>query len=65
MADKILGETSYPAEDGKYRIVQCEPIGECSGIGAWNVHFLHLGWKVASALAAGNTYIYKPSEKSP
>ncbi|KAF2104085.1 putative aldehyde dehydrogenase [Rhizodiscina lignyota] len=64
-ADKLLGETSYPGEDGKYKISQREPIGVCSGIGAWNASYLLFGWKVAPALAAGNTFIYKPSEKSP
>jgi acyl-CoA reductase-like NAD-dependent aldehyde dehydrogenase len=50
---------------GKYKIIQREPIGVCSGIGAWNVSAVLFAWKVAPALAAGNTFIYKPSEKAP
>ena len=40
LADKIHGETSYPNSQGKYKIIQREPIGVCSGIGAWNVRFV-------------------------
>lgn len=68
LADKIglLGsECAYPGSSGKYKIVQKEPIGVCSGIGAWNVSAILFAWKAAPALAAGNTFIYKPSEKAP
>ncbi|KAF2482187.1 putative aldehyde dehydrogenase [Neohortaea acidophila] len=65
MADKIHGETSYPSSAGKYKITQREPIGVCSGIGAWNVSAVLFAWKAAPALATGNTFIYKPSEKAP
>ncbi|GME65960.1 pyridoxal phosphate-dependent transferase [Neofusicoccum parvum] len=63
-ADKIRGET-YPAEDGLYKIVRYEPLGVCAGIGSWNSSHMTFSWKVAPALAAGNTVIYKSSEKSP
>ena len=65
LADKIHGEAAYPSSTGRYRIVQREPIGVCSGIGAWNVSAMLFGYKAAPALAAGNTFIYKPSEKAP
>ncbi|KAF7193143.1 Aldehyde dehydrogenase [Pseudocercospora fuligena] len=65
LADKIHGETSYPDSSGKYKIIQREPIGICAGIGAWNVSAVLFCWKAAPALAAGNTFIYKPSEKAP
>lgn len=65
LADKIHGEAAYPSSTGRYRIVQREPIGVCSGIGAWNVSAMLFGQKAAPALAAGNTFIYKPSEKAP
>ncbi|KAF2841471.1 putative aldehyde dehydrogenase [Patellaria atrata CBS 101060] len=63
-ADKIAGET-YPADDGLYKIVRYEPLGVTASIGAWNASYMLFGWKVAAALAAGNTVIYKPSEKAP
>ena len=50
LADKILGETSYPTSAGKYKIVQKEPIGVCAGIGAWNVSAILFAWKVAVRL---------------
>ncbi|ETN41002.1 uncharacterized protein HMPREF1541_02934 [Cyphellophora europaea CBS 101466] len=65
LADKIHGEAAYPSSAGKYKIIQREPIGVCAGIGAWNVSAVLFAWKAAPALAAGNTVIYKPSEKAP
>ncbi|KAF2824056.1 aldehyde dehydrogenase [Ophiobolus disseminans] len=62
--DKLPGE-QWPEEDGIYRVVQYDPVGVCAGIGAWNGSGLFFGFKVAAALAAGCTFIYKGSEKSP
>lgn len=53
-ADKIEGE-SFAAEDGVYKIVRHEPIGVCAGIAPWNTPLLYVGWKIAPAVAAGNT----------
>lgn len=47
------------------KIVQYEPIGVCAGIGAWNGSPIFFGFKIAAAMAAGCTFIYKASEKSP
>ncbi|KAF2146818.1 uncharacterized protein K452DRAFT_283020 [Aplosporella prunicola CBS 121167] len=63
-ADKIAGET-FPADDGTYKIVRYEALGVCAGVGAWNASPMAFAWKVAPALAAGNTVVYKGSEKSP
>lgn len=51
LADKILGETSYPTSAGKYKITQKEPIGVCSGIGAWNVSAVLFAWKAAVSIS--------------
>ena len=40
-------------------------MGVCAGIGAWNGSSIFFSLKVAAALAAGCTFIYKGSEKSP
>jgi aldehyde dehydrogenase (NAD+) len=64
MPIQIPGET-YPEENGELRLVTYQPLGVCVGIGAWNVSHALFANKVAPALAAGNTVIYKPSEKSP
>ena len=53
-ADKIAGE-SFIDDDGLYKIVQYEPLGVCAGIASWNATFLYVAWKIAPALAAGNT----------
>ncbi|NKI40129.1 aldehyde dehydrogenase family protein [Streptomyces physcomitrii] len=42
-----------------------EPIGVCALIAPWNYPLLQASWKVAPALAAGNTFILKPSETTP
>lgn len=41
------------------------PLGVCAGIGAWNFPTQILCWKTAPALAAGNAFIFKPSELTP
>ena len=46
------------------RIVH-EPVGVCSLITPWNFPFLQTAWKVAPAIAAGNTFVLKPSELTP
>ncbi|MDO5711280.1 MAG: aldehyde dehydrogenase family protein, partial [Micrococcales bacterium] len=46
------------------RIVH-EPVGVCSLITPWNYPLLQTSWKVAPALAAGCTFILKPSELTP
>jgi betaine-aldehyde dehydrogenase len=42
-----------------------EPIGVCGLISPWNYPLLQVSWKVAPCLAAGNTFILKPSELTP
>lgn len=42
-----------------------EPVGVCGLITAWNFPMLLLAWKLAPALAAGNTVVVKPSELTP
>ena len=46
------------------RIVR-EPIGVCALIGPWNYPLLQMSWKVAPALAAGNTIVMKPASLTP
>jgi aldehyde dehydrogenase (NAD+) len=42
-----------------------EPLGVCGAIIPWNFPLLMLAWKVAPALAAGNTVVLKPAEWTP
>ena len=57
-----LVDTGRP--DVVSRIVH-EPVGVCSLITPWNYPLLQTSWKVAPALAAGNTFVLKPSELTP
>ncbi|MFE2427034.1 aldehyde dehydrogenase family protein [Streptomyces sp. NPDC059373] len=51
-------------DDAISRVVY-EPIGVCGLITPWNYPLLQTSWKVAPALAAGNTIVLKPSELTP
>jgi betaine-aldehyde dehydrogenase len=51
-------------EDVDSRVVY-EPVGVCGLITPWNYPLLQTAWKVAPALAAGNTFVLKPSELTP
>ncbi len=65
LADKEAGrlvDTSNPAAIS--RIVH-EPVGVCALIGPWNYPLLQVSWKVAPALAAGNTIVIKPAQVTP
>ncbi len=65
LADKEAGrlvDTSDPT--ALSRIVH-EPIGVCGLIGPWNYPLLQISWKVAPALAAGNTIVIKPAQVTP
>ncbi|MRX51919.1 aldehyde dehydrogenase family protein [Paracoccus sp. S-4012] len=42
-----------------------EPVGVCAQVIPWNFPLLMLSWKVAPALAAGNTVVLKPAEQTP
>ncbi len=42
-----------------------EPVGVCALIAPWNYPLLQMSWKLAPALAAGNTTVIKPSELTP
>lgn len=58
------GET-YNVPDSMQAMVIREPIGVCGLIVPWNYPLLMSVWKIAPALAAGNTIVYKPSELTP
>src|SRR4051794_27071924 len=45
--------------------IEHEPVGVCALITPWNYPLLQAAWKIAPALAAGNTFVLKPSELTP
>ncbi len=46
-------------------LVRKEPIGVCAGITPWNFPIMTAAWKIAPALAAGNTIVVKPATNTP
>ncbi len=61
---KIYGETN-PSTDDLFTYTLREPVGVCGGIIPWNFPFIMAAWKVAPALAFGNTMVLKPAEQTP
>ncbi len=45
--------------------IEYEPVGVCALITPWNYPLLQAAWKIAPALAAGNTFVLKPAELTP
>jgi acyl-CoA reductase-like NAD-dependent aldehyde dehydrogenase len=54
-----------PIESSQLAVVLKEPIGPWACIVPWNYPLLLLAWKLAPAIAAGNTVVAKPSELTP
>lgn len=65
LADKNGGDViASPIPNSESKVVR-EPVGVCGQITPWNYPLLQAGWKIAPALAAGNTIVMKPSEITP
>lgn len=62
--DKVYGET-VPNNRGRLVYSRREPVGVCAQIIPWNFPFQMAAWKVAPALAFGNTLVFKPAEQTP
>lgn len=58
-------EMGTPDGRGALNYTVHKPVGVVAVIAPWNLPFLLLTWKVAPALACGNTVIAKPSEETP
>jgi acyl-CoA reductase-like NAD-dependent aldehyde dehydrogenase len=61
---KILGTTN-PANPGVFTYTLREPLGVVAVITPWNFPMVIASWKLAPALACGNTVVHKPSEEAP
>ena len=64
LTDKIDGAVTATASDAFHYILR-EPLGVVGSIVPWNYPLLMASWKVAPALAAGNSVVLKPAEQSP
>ena len=62
--DKLYDEVAPTGHDALALITR-EPVGVVGAIVPWNFPLIMAAWKIGPALAAGNSFILKPSEKSP
>ena len=62
--DKVYDEIA-PTARTALALITREPVGVVGVIVPWNYPMLMASWKIAPALAAGNSVVLKPSEKSP
>ena len=62
--DKVYDEIA-PTADNTLGMITREPMGVVGAIVPWNYPILMACWKIAPALASGNSVVLKPSEKSP
>lgn len=64
-ATKNVGQ-SIPVSGGNFHVyTRHEPVGVVAGIVPWNYPLLMATWKLAPALACGNTIVIKPAEQTP
>jgi aldehyde dehydrogenase (NAD+) len=63
-ADKVMGET-IPVKGNHLAYTLREPLGVVAAIVPWNFPLLLAAWKIAPALACGNTVILKPASQTP
>jgi len=64
LADKIEGRVIPIDKPGVFNFTREEPLGVVAAITPWNSPLMLATWKLAPALAAGNTVVWKPSEFS-
>ena len=62
LADKVEGAVLPTDKPDTFNYTRYEPIGVVAAIVPWNSPLLLTAWKLAPALAAGNTVVIKPSE---
>ena len=62
--DKMEGSVTNTSSDVMHYVLR-EPIGVVGAISPWNYPLLMAVWKIAPALAAGNTVVLKPAEQAP
>ena len=65
LADKDAGRVVATGSTAAVSRIVYEPVGVCALISPWNYPMLQASWKVAPALAAGNTFVLKPAQVTP
>ncbi|CAN5307452.1 aldehyde dehydrogenase family protein [soil metagenome] len=61
---KLTGTTN-PSDPGVFTYTLREPVGVVGAITPWNFPLVIASWKIAAALACGNTVVHKPAEEAP
>ncbi|MGV4987887.1 aminobutyraldehyde dehydrogenase [Streptomyces sp. NRAIS4] len=64
-ARNLPGAAAAEYAPGRTSVLRREPVGVCAQITPWNYPLMMAVWKVAPALAAGNTVVLKPSDSTP
>ena len=64
LADKLEGRVIPIEKPGMFNFTLEEPLGVIAGLTPWNSPLMLGTWKLAPALAVGNTFVWKPSEHS-
>src|ERR687891_1518761 len=65
LAGREDDEEPLPRTPISYNYLRREPIGVCSAITPWNFPLQMAAWKIAPAIAAGNSVILKPASYTP
>ncbi|WP_019546592.1 aldehyde dehydrogenase [Streptomyces sulphureus] len=65
LADKVQGEAIPTGKQEYFVYTRHEPVGVVGAITPWNSPLLLLTWKLAAGLAAGCTFVVKPSDHTP
>lgn len=64
-ARNLPGTAASEYTEGRTSMLRREPVGVCAQITPWNYPLMMAAWKIAPALAAGNTTVLKPADTTP
>lgn len=59
------GQVAGEYLDGHTSMIRRDPVGVIASIAPWNYPLMMMAWKLAPAVGAGNTVVFKPSEQTP
>ncbi|WP_405833921.1 aminobutyraldehyde dehydrogenase [Streptomyces sp. NBC_00105] len=64
-ARNLPGAVAAEYTEGRTSLLRREPVGVCAQITPWNYPLMMAAWKIAPAIAAGNTTVLKPADTTP
>ncbi|MEU6868638.1 aminobutyraldehyde dehydrogenase [Streptomyces sp. NPDC046876] len=64
-ARNLPGPAAAEYTEGRTSVLRREPVGVCAQITPWNYPLMMAVWKIAPAIAAGNTTVLKPADTTP